>query len=185
MSFPNEEYGRVDRLFAINNQANLERHWVLADAARIIHHLEYNEELLDPRLTNGWMEIRNFYRLLGHHHILIGYVSAGRWGNCVSEKVLEVISGFGFRTLHRYMCCLGRHEPSTVPPASNHPRMTSSPPPKHQNSTLTPRTHNIAFTHPWTNQGLAQPPLSSTTSLEEPSGYPCVCNRLLVLPWPT
>jgi len=77
-----KEYGQVDRLFAINNQANLERHWVLADAAGIIHHLEYNEELLDPRLTNGWMEIRNFYRLLGHHHILIGYVSARRWGSC-------------------------------------------------------------------------------------------------------
>ncbi|KAK7353697.1 hypothetical protein VNO80_19148 [Phaseolus coccineus] len=69
-------YGHVDRLFAINNQANLERHWILADAAGIIHHVEYNEDLLHPRLKRGWMELRNFYGLLGEHHILIGYVGA-------------------------------------------------------------------------------------------------------------
>ncbi|KAK7368406.1 hypothetical protein VNO80_10431 [Phaseolus coccineus] len=71
-----KDYGHVDRLFAINNEANLERHWILADAAGIIHHVEYNQDLLHPRLTRGWMELRNFYGLLGEHHILIGYVGA-------------------------------------------------------------------------------------------------------------
>ncbi|KAL9298040.1 hypothetical protein ACSQ67_023936 [Phaseolus vulgaris] len=96
MSFPDEEYGHVDRMFAINNHANLERHWVVADVARIIHHLDYNQDLLDPRLINGWMQLRNFYRLLGHHHILLGYVAPTSFQLTIFESDVGqvVVNGF-------------------------------------------------------------------------------------------
>ncbi|XP_068502680.1 uncharacterized protein [Phaseolus vulgaris] len=76
MNLRDEDYDHVNRLLSIDNQHNLERRWVLADSSGYIHHVHYNEDLLDPRLTEGWMELRNFYRLLGDHDILIGYVGA-------------------------------------------------------------------------------------------------------------
>ncbi|KAK7354978.1 hypothetical protein VNO80_14223 [Phaseolus coccineus] len=91
-----KDYGHVDRLFAINNQANLERHWILADAAGIIHHVEYNEDLLHPRLTRGWMELRNFYGLLGEHHILIGYVGAASFQLTVFRSDAGQVAMNGF-----------------------------------------------------------------------------------------
>jgi len=99
MHFPGEllkEYGHVDRMFAINNHANLERHWVVADVAGIIHHLDYNQDLLDPRLINGWMQLRNFYRLLGHHHILLGYVAPTSFQLTIfrSDVGQVVVNGF-------------------------------------------------------------------------------------------
>ena len=55
------------------------------------------------------------------------------------------------------LCCLGWHEPFTVPPASNHTRMTSSPPPTTEMAHSHTRHSTLPFTHPWTNQGLANP----------------------------
>ncbi|KAL9324014.1 hypothetical protein ACSQ67_008871 [Phaseolus vulgaris] len=76
MNLRDEDYDHVNRLFSIDNQHNLERRWVLADNSGYIHHVHYNEDLPDPRLIEGWMELRNFYRSLGDHDILIGYVGA-------------------------------------------------------------------------------------------------------------
>ncbi|KAK7378402.1 hypothetical protein VNO80_03841 [Phaseolus coccineus] len=80
-SFHNNEFEKsglchVDHLFAINFAAHLDDHWLVADNRGNMYHFDYNEDLHNPRLTQWWTQLRNFYSLLGDHHILLAYVGA-------------------------------------------------------------------------------------------------------------
>ncbi|KAK7378664.1 hypothetical protein VNO80_04110 [Phaseolus coccineus] len=63
----------VDRAFAIKFQGELGREWTLADSAGNVHTVCYNQDIVSPRIVDGWSTLSAFYGFKGDHSILFCY----------------------------------------------------------------------------------------------------------------
>ncbi|KAL5137226.1 hypothetical protein HKD37_10G027620 [Glycine soja] len=64
-----ESYGEVSRSFAIRWKDELEPTWHLLHSSGNIHFVTYNQDLASTTLHVGWTKLREFYRLIGNHHV--------------------------------------------------------------------------------------------------------------------
>ncbi|KAL5170145.1 hypothetical protein HKD37_11G031902 [Glycine soja] len=56
-------YSEMSRFFAVRWKDKLEHTWHLLDDNDNMHSVTYNQDLVNPTLLAGWIELRHFYGL--------------------------------------------------------------------------------------------------------------------------
>jgi len=62
-SYFDKDFGFVNRLFVIRLRHELGPRWTISDNKGNIHHITFNMDIYNPRITEGWSDLRNFYHL--------------------------------------------------------------------------------------------------------------------------
>jgi len=60
-----QNFGYVDRHFAVAYADELSDKWMLVDSNRQLHKLRYNQDPRSPRLTKGWTKLRTAFNIQG------------------------------------------------------------------------------------------------------------------------
>ncbi|BAT88727.1 hypothetical protein VIGAN_05231500 [Vigna angularis var. angularis] len=91
--FSHSDIGYVDRHFAAAFQNELGPTWSLLDNNGHMHVVTYNMDTVNPRITNGWGQMRNIYpERLNDSHISFDYVGNNNFhitiyfGACSQER---------------------------------------------------------------------------------------------------
>ena len=53
----------MNRLFVIRLCHELGPRWTISDNKGNVHHVTFNMDIYNPRITEGWSDLRNFYHL--------------------------------------------------------------------------------------------------------------------------
>jgi len=80
----------VEPSFVKGNLANLAGSWRLLNTENMGHLLTFNKSFVNPLLTNGWFEFKNFNDLPNNVEIVFGY-----YGN-------NMFSGYMFKTIYKH-----------------------------------------------------------------------------------
>jgi hypothetical protein len=67
-------YGEIEPGFAEEYKSELGRFWRICDKDGFQLRVEFNNDDEDPKITDGWMTLREHYRFEGHHEILFKYL---------------------------------------------------------------------------------------------------------------
>jgi len=62
-SYFDKDFGFVNRLFVIRLRYELGPCWTIFDNKDNVHHVTFNMDIYNPRITEGWSDLRNFYHL--------------------------------------------------------------------------------------------------------------------------
>ncbi|KAK6645764.1 hypothetical protein PHAVU_L002041, partial [Phaseolus vulgaris] len=65
----NGEFGYVDHVFVTEFQKELGQEWILVDSEGNVHIVQYNENLLSPKMLRGWFTLTDFYGFTDDHYM--------------------------------------------------------------------------------------------------------------------
>ncbi|GAU45534.1 hypothetical protein TSUD_400810 [Trifolium subterraneum] len=82
-----EVEGEVEKTFYEDFKTELRNIWHLYDSKRNVHFIvEFNSDDDVPRITTGWVTIRDYYNFDGHHQIFFRYLGTNQFQIIPTEE---------------------------------------------------------------------------------------------------